>query len=380
MSSYAKKIKVGFIGAGRISSLNALGYLDNPHAELYAVCDKSKRTARKRAKQWRVPRGRVFTDHRDLLALDALDAVEVLTPHSYHCQQVIDACAAGKHVSVQKVPAMRISEFDRMVDAAQKAGVKLKIYENFQFHPPYVRALEILRSGAIGRPLAVNVRMWQGIDTLSQWKVPKKAWLWRIQEKNNYKSPTLFDDGYHKHNIVHLFLDRPIERVQTWVGGYKLFKMVNLDSPAVVVYKTGGHEYGTFNVSMAPTLPMQSDYYACEESVEIQAEKGLMWINGCTGNMFCQNGCVQGPGRAGVHWIDEDGVFEHDCSMPTNWKHSFINCTQDFIDAIREDREPYRSGAAAREVLQITLALIASWRRNGQDVAVASITDGVPDA
>ena len=64
--------------------------------------------------------------------------------------------------------------------------------------------------------------------------------------------------------------------------------------------------------------------------------------------------------------------------MKSNWKYSFMTCTADFIDAIKNDRPPYRSGDEARQVLQIDLAIVTSMRSGSRDVKVNSITDGVP--
>ena len=65
--------------------------------------------------------------------------------------------------------------------------------------------------------------------------------------------------------------------------------------------------------------------------------------------------------------------------MQSNWKYSFIDCTKDFIDAIKGDHQPYRSGDDARHVLQIDLAMVASLRSGFRDVRVDSITDGLPE-
>ncbi len=55
-----------------------------------------------------------------------------------------------------------------------------------------------------------------------------------------------------------------------------------------------------------------------------------------------------------------------------------ISCSKDFIDAIKEDRPPYRSGAEARHVLQVDLAMVASLRSGFSDFRVSAITDGLP--
>ncbi|MHA1682259.1 MAG: Gfo/Idh/MocA family protein [Promethearchaeota archaeon] len=373
----ADKIKVAFIGTGRISTLHQLYYDTSDDAELYAICEKNKKLATRRAGEWGIKKENVYHDIDTMLKDKKIDAVEVLTRHSDHRDHVVKACEAGKHVSVQKVPCMSLSEFDEMRAAAMKAGVKLKVFENFQFHAPYVRTLDLIKSGEIGKVMAVNYRMWSTIRALENWKVPLQAWKWRYTEKNNFKMPTLFDDGYHKHNVIQMFLGKKIRSVQAWNKGYRIFKLVKLDVPAVVSYKTRGIEYGVWNTSMGSKLPITSDYYGCDEAVEIQCDRGIIWVNGCTGNMFVNDAC--GVGRPGVHWINEKGEWIYERNLDTNWKHSFMACTKDFIESINEDREPYRSGDEARHILQVDLAMVASIRTGFSDFKVSNIKDGLPE-
>ena len=74
-----ERMHVGFIGAGRIADLHALGYDGNADASLYAVCDADADWAARRAQEWGAERS--FTDYRELLSDPKLDAVEVLTAH-----------------------------------------------------------------------------------------------------------------------------------------------------------------------------------------------------------------------------------------------------------------------------------------------------------
>ena len=371
----AEKLKVAIIGCGRISTLNALGYINNPDAEIYATCDKNKGKAERAAKEWGAKV--VYTNYEDLLKDKNIDLVEILTPHKTHAPLTIAACEAGKHVSLQKPPTLRLSDMDAMIRAAKKNGVKFKVFENFRFHPPYVRAMELIKAGIIGDVYVVNYRMWNSVQALSSWKVPMMTWKWRIEEENNYRMPMVFDDGYHKHSVIRMFLNRSVRSVQAWVGGYRVFKIIKVDAPAVILYKTkSSAKYGVWNSSIASKIPIQSDYYGCDEYVEIQGEKGIIFVNGCTGNMFMGCDCG-GPGAPGVYWIDSKGEWHSDCTMETNWKWSFINSTLHFIQAIKNDTEPILSGEQAREILQIALAVIKSSRSNSEDIRVNSIVDGV---
>jgi predicted dehydrogenase len=142
------KLRVGFIGAGRIADLHALAYQDNPEAEIYAVCDSEEEVASRRAQEWGAQRW--LSDYRELLRDDAVDAVEILTPHHLHAEMTIAALEAGKHVSLQKPMSVNLSEADAMIAAAQRSGKLFRVCENFRYYPPFVKAKELLDEGAIG--------------------------------------------------------------------------------------------------------------------------------------------------------------------------------------------------------------------------------------
>ncbi|HET91251.1 MAG TPA: Gfo/Idh/MocA family oxidoreductase [Chloroflexi bacterium] len=124
-------IGVGIVGCGRISDLHALGYQGREDARIVAVCDTKRGRAREKGAAWGIDRARVYTDYHQLLADPGVDLVELLVPHHLHAEMTVAACAAGKHVSVQKPMALTTAEADRMIEAAERAGVVLRVYENF---------------------------------------------------------------------------------------------------------------------------------------------------------------------------------------------------------------------------------------------------------
>ncbi len=70
----------------------------------------------------RYPSARATTSFDELLADDALDAVVIATPVPTHYELAKQALAAGKHVFVEKPPAMRAAEMDELVSLAGRAG------------------------------------------------------------------------------------------------------------------------------------------------------------------------------------------------------------------------------------------------------------------
>jgi len=400
-----RKIGVGLVGTGNIALLHALGYKDFPDAGIVALCDLN----RGRAEAFRAEAGlpvsvEVYDSIDKLCKNDRVDLVEVLTPHASHAPLAVAAAEAGKHVSVQKPPAMTLSSYDRMVDASRKAGVRFRVFENFRYHPPYVRAFQLVRDGVIGRVEVVNVRMIGTVNCLGEYRgsklrFPLHTLLWKIKDGQNYKAPTLFDDGYHKHSIVQGFLgdvpgnEEQVTAVRAWCRWQRLYKLVPLDSPSVVIYETAKPNlYGTWNANVVKNLPMHSNYFGCDETLEITGSEGMIFVPGCTGNLFvgCESG---GPGKPGVYWFSKEarghpppfpgaGTWKSDTSMPTDWSHSFIDCTRHLASVLArdewfDDRDPRPIRAEqGRHILRINIAIIRSLRKDGAKATLASITDG----
>ena len=120
------KLRVGFVGLGRISDLHILGYRDNPQAGVYSVCDAQPEMAERRAQEWETERW--CTDYQEMLADPALDALEILTPHHLHAGMTVAALEAGKHVSVQKPMAMNLAEAIELARVLGRLPPKVMVY------------------------------------------------------------------------------------------------------------------------------------------------------------------------------------------------------------------------------------------------------------
>jgi len=126
----ARKLRVGFVGLGRVFDLNVRGYLDHPEAEVSALCDADPALLARRAAEH--PGARATRDFQNILRSN-LDLIEILTPHPLHEAMTVAALAGGSHVSVQKPMAMTLPECDRMIAAAAASGMRLRVFENFSF-------------------------------------------------------------------------------------------------------------------------------------------------------------------------------------------------------------------------------------------------------
>jgi predicted dehydrogenase len=102
---------------------------------------------------------RGFTDHREMLEVEGLDAVIIATPDHWHAPQVIDAARAGKHVYVEKPLSHTLREGRVMVEAVRASGVVCQVgsQQRTEYSGRFIRAVELVRNGRVGRVVSVQV-------------------------------------------------------------------------------------------------------------------------------------------------------------------------------------------------------------------------------
>jgi len=365
-----KRLKFVIVGCGRIATLHVTGYKDNPDAELWGVFDIDQAAAKKFANEYGIPK--VYSSFNDILADRDVDAVELLLPHHLHCEYTVKVCEAKKHVSVQKPMAMNLNECNIMIKAARDNGVKLKVFENFIFYPPYRFAKKMLDDGEIGAPLGIRLKMnnaslasrnmpsitkktktGSGNEEVAEtgWEVNPKSWLWRLNDTLSGGGPFVFDDGYHKFSTI-MYLLGDVEKVAAWIDETQIVPGVHDDVPAVIMWKHKDKKvYGIWDIISSDEMFIKSNYYTCDERVEITGSRGVIWVTRCTATLL--------PDVAPVVMY-RDGKLTEFWDMKHDWADSFEASTRDFVDAIKNDREPVLSGERGREVLKFTLAAIDS--------------------
>ncbi len=98
----------------------------------------------------------LFDSYEAMLADGDIDAVVLATPHSLHTGQMLAAAAAGKHIYSEKPFTMRKEEAERVIAAANDAGVQVVVGHNRRFHPAMGELRSRLADGALGTVLHVE--------------------------------------------------------------------------------------------------------------------------------------------------------------------------------------------------------------------------------
>lgn len=150
-------IRIGIVGAGGIVRQRHIpGLRKIAGVEIVAVCNSTPESTARAAQELGIPRQ--FTNWRDLVEWDGIDAVLIGTQPYMHREITCAALAAGKHVFCQARMAMDYADARRMFECAQQSDRTTMLCP-----PPHWmygdRVIQrLLREGFVGRPLNVVVR------------------------------------------------------------------------------------------------------------------------------------------------------------------------------------------------------------------------------
>jgi len=307
----------------------------------------------------------VYTELERMLDEAAIDVVEILTPHHLHATHATAALRAGKHVSLQKPPTRTLGELDRLTEAAAAAGCVLRVFENFMFYPPHVKARELIDAGAIGEPLSIRLKTAAGRFG-DGWEITPQTQAWRMNPATCGGGATTFDHGYHCFNMARFFMPEELERVHAFVHWTQLGSDQRIDGPALVSWKYAGDvpRYGSWEVIASLGMRVRSDYYASDDRLELHGSEGILWVNRCTGKLLDEPPVV----------LYRDGETRAFHDLACDWAESFRLGGIDFVDALLAGRTPAQSPGEARQTLAVALAVARS-ASEAREVTLAEILE-----
>jgi len=175
-------IRVGVIGVGWGSLVQVPAFRMVPAFDVVALC--SRQRERVTAAGERLGITDVSTDWTEFVARDDLDLISVCTPVDLHCEQVLAAIAAGKHVLVEKPLALHSGQTAEMLAAADAAGVRHAVCFEGRWEPTRLRIWESIASGHLGVPYLAS-----GQATADYWHPVRglqSEWMYRRDEGGGY--------------------------------------------------------------------------------------------------------------------------------------------------------------------------------------------------
>jgi D-apiose dehydrogenase len=141
-------IRIGLIGAGWVTQHHLDAYKTlTERAQVVAVADPSADARHARAQAYGIPNS--YADAAEMIAREALDAVDIATPRATHVAMCRLAASKGVAVLCQK-PLAPSYEQARALVSEWPPGVRLMVHENWRFRPHYRQIRQWLEEGRIG--------------------------------------------------------------------------------------------------------------------------------------------------------------------------------------------------------------------------------------
>ncbi|MCG9129451.1 Gfo/Idh/MocA family oxidoreductase [Candidatus Poribacteria bacterium] len=264
------KIRVGIIGCGGIFRNLHSPYYQEPtrRADIVAIADINETSANEQADKFGA---KVYTDYRELLDQDDIDAVDVCVHPRPHLEITRAAADAGKHILMEKPMCCSVSEGRQMVAVTDEADVILMVAYMMRFDPGYMKLKSLLEDGTLGT-------LQMAYSNQVGWFSPEKhPWLFVKEESGG------------------MLVEQAIHNLDLWLW---------LFGPATSVYGYTSH------------VPLGGTYPTEDKAVENNAVLTVHFKNGGVGMMIKSwaaeitnsgNGLVTSNGSAtmirhGVRW------------------------------------------------------------------------------
>ena len=149
-----RKIRWGIVSTALIGTKKVIpGMQRSKRGTVEAIASRDAARAKAAAKELGIPKA--YGSYEALLADPDIDAVYNPLPNNLHVPWTVKALKAGKHVLCEKPIAMNAAEAAELRAAA--GGLHMMEAFMVRFHPQWLRARELVRSGRIGDLKAVQV-------------------------------------------------------------------------------------------------------------------------------------------------------------------------------------------------------------------------------
>lgn len=313
-------------GAGNIARIRVGAALrDAENSRLAAICDIDAERARALARQLDIEPA-VYTDYPQALRESGADGVYIATQAGSHVPLGIQAVEAGKHFLCEKPLGVDVGDAGKLYDACRKAAVKTGCSDYRRLSEQYKTVERLVKNGAIGEFTG--------------------GWMnWVCCERSVGNTPLSRSVGgsplktlaFYIFDIVHNLFGMPSEATARCCTTFNP-KTDTEDMTGILLTFPNGAVF-SLNVFLTPF-----------------ANRDEMEFYGTRGRITLRNWPPSGNGPVVVR-LENEGEKEIPAFTNPNWHIPMI---EDFIRAVREDREPVCTILSAFQTELITDAVFRS--------------------
>jgi predicted dehydrogenase len=328
----AENLKLAMVGCGVIARFHLDGIKESaPRIQVTAAIDPQSERAAEIASETGADS---YASLEEALDKGDFDAVDIMVPHDMHEQTATAALAAGKHVLMEKPMATELDACDRVLAAAEKAGVVFMIAENSQYWPEIVKARDLIQDGAIGDVISARANFAFEFDP--RWFTEAKPWRY---EKSRTGGGIVIDGGSHWIRPLRMWMGE-IDEIVGEIG--HPLKEMEGESFARALIRFQSGKIGVLEAIMAETVMAPDCWW------KITGEKGEISVTGG----------IDEPGEIKIY--DADSRDGRSVMTPAGYRKSFGPELDDFSRAVLDGKAPEASAEHSLGELRTALALYRS--------------------
>lgn len=228
-------INVGVVGYGGAFNMGRIHFNEMKAAGMTPLAVAELDPERLKIAREEFPGIETYATLDEMLRKSQVNLVTLITPHNTHAALAMKCLAAGRHVVVEKPMAITTAECDAMIAAAKRSKVILSTYHNRHWDGIILGALQLIRSGAIGKVVRVDMEMG---------RLAKPGDWWRSSK--SISGGILYDWGVHLTEYILQIAGSDITEVSgyirsgVWAGQTRWKKDTNEDEGQVVIRFANG--------------------------------------------------------------------------------------------------------------------------------------------
>lgn len=339
------RIRFGVVGLKGMGRNHVREIVNSERAELAAVADLDGEAAQRVAAEHGAS---AWTDYREMLSSEALDAAVIATPHHLHAPMGLACLEAGLHTFVEKPVANTVSEADRLVDAAQARGLKLGVGHNYRTFPGNRAMKRLIEEGAVGEIYRV---LWMWLETRPEAYYDRDVWRCTWAHAGG---GVLMNQTSHDLDLLCWMVGDPVEvsaMVASW--GHR----AEIEDTAIANIRFAGGAYANVQLSTCDRRLNFRQISGELGTLEYRDEKNA---NSHVPDLFRlgrygapMRAFIEGKGRSTAS--QPEIVWEDVPAEPGG-----PTLMESFISAIADGGEPITDGVTARRTLELINAIVLS--------------------
>ena len=332
-------VKICVVGLGRVSKSHLAGMREISEAvEIAAIVSSDPDKRKTFSSEYSVPKTYASLD--GALKDPEIEAVDLCLPNHVHREVAVRCAEAGKHILVEKPMANTVEDCEKMIRAADKAGVSLMVGQSRRFHDAVFKSKQLLDEGRIGDLLSVTGLLFAYLGH------PPTQW-WASKAKTGGLMIPLWGNHIIDYvlwmfgeNPTHVFCEA-LRNNTSWEGEDEVALLIGFQ----------GNRHATIKMSWNTRLQDGGEWDGKGKmlsSADIVYER---YVQGTTGTL---------------HLNDETELSLNGTTVlkgpqvPSN----FAVQIREFAHAIRENREPLTSGKKTLETIRVQEAALRSAERH----------------